>query len=193
MKLIKGLLLIWAIKLLVIIASSCSDKGYDYKWHDVILQTLTEKQVSDADVISQSGFGLKINLIDNKSASLNNLIPQLTANAYAGFIFRDKYYKTNTIERVNIIFMHGLSNYGDIQTVTDDFVPENYNPDDLVMPPMEQLVNQLNDKKFEPVQSFELYLKEPYGQELTGRFIIEIKLSDDRVLSDTTKILSLTI
>jgi hypothetical protein len=193
MKLIKGFLLIWVVKLFIFIVSSCSDKGYDYKWHDVIMQTLTNKEISDADIISQSGFGLKINLIDTKSAQLNNFIPQLNTCANAGFIFHDKYYKTNTIKKVNIIFMHGLSNFGEIQTVTDDFVPEKYNPDDLVLPPMEQLIEQLNNTKYDPIESFELYLKQPYVQELIGRFIIEVKLSDERVLSDTTKILRLTL
>lgn len=193
MKLLKGLLLIGLIKLFLLSISTCSDKGFDYKWQDIIIQTMSNKETTDNENLSQSGFGLKINLINSKSARIINFIPQMTNNAYAGIIFHDKYYNINSIKKINVLFLPGLDNTGDIQIVTDDFFPEKYNSEDQVLPPIEQLIDQLNNKKFEPVESFDLFLEQPFEQNLTGRFIVEIKLSDDRVLSDTTHILNLSL
>ena len=72
------------------------------------------------------------------------------------------------------------------------FAPKEYSTEDLLRLPIDQLLDQINQVKFEPVEYFDVFLREPLDETITGRIIVQLELSDDRILSDTTQLIDLT-
>jgi hypothetical protein len=193
MKLLKGLFLIGLFKLCLILIFNCNNKGFFYKWQDIIIQETSNGEITNNDNISQSGFGLKVNLINTKSDNAINYITSPENYAYAGYDPASNYNNINSLKKINIFLLSTDINGETFEIVTDNFVPQKYNPDDLVKPPIEQLIDQINNVNSRAVENFDLFLKEPFTQNVSGRFIVEIVLSDERVLADTTRMLNLTL
>ena len=193
MKLLKGLFLIGLFKLCLILIFTCNNKGFDYKWQDIIIQETSNSEITNNDNISQSGFGLKVNLINTKSDNAINYIASPENYAFAGYDPASNYNNINSLKKINIILLSTDVNGETFEIVTDNFVPQKYNPDDLVKPPIEQLIDQINNINSRAVENFDLFLKEPFPQNVSGRFIVEIVLSDERVLADTTRMLNLNL
>ena len=193
MKLLKGLLLIGLLKIILIAINACSDKSFYYKWEDIFIDNLSNHEITSDNSMSQSNFGMRVNIINTKSDAAQLYIPAPISSAYAGIKFGTNYYNIDNLKKLNILLLTTVNDRENLQIVTDMFVPEKYDVDDLAKFPIDQLIEQINEVKFEPVEHFDLFLNESFEENITGRFIIQLELSDDRILSDTTQLIDLTL
>lgn len=188
MKLIKGLTVIGLGYLLLVFLNACCDKVIYYQWQNVVVQNLENEEVTIENNISQTNFGLRVNLMSTKIDKVADFIPDAMNSAYAGSNCISKYNKVDTIKRIDILL---LSDNGSskLNVGFQFFAKDDSNNEMNVI----RLAEYLNHSDKYLIESFDLFLTEPFEQEIQGKFIIDIYLSDGRNIADTTQLLNLTL
>ncbi|MDF1549975.1 MAG: hypothetical protein P1P88_19265 [Bacteroidales bacterium] len=188
MKLIKGLTAIGLGYLLLLFLNACCDKVLYYQWQNVVIQNLENEEVTLENNISQTNFGLRVNLMSTKIDKVANYLPDVINNAYAASNCISKYNKVDTIKRIDILLLsdNGFSKLN----VGFQFFAKGDSDNEMNVITLAEYLNH-SDKYL--VESFDLFLKEPFEQEIQGRFIIDIYLSDGSNIADTTQLLNLTL
>lgn len=188
MKILKGLSAIGIVYLFLGILNACCDKGYIYEWQNIVVQILNNGQPSEDTNISQSEFGLRVNLLNTKFDKAVNYIPDPITKAYATSDCYSSYDKVDTITKIEVLLILAdgktKSNVGYYFTGKTN-INEPVNIIDLP--------HYLNTANGYLIEYFDLLQTEAFDMEATGNFIVNVYLSDERILSDTTQTLNIKL
>lgn len=188
---IKAFIVIGLVGLALLILNACCDKGFYYKWHSIILQQYFNGAPTIETSINQHDFSLRVHLISSKSDETFVFFPKLIDNAYA-YDCTGKYTNIDRIEDIDVILLSN-ENGLEVQNVVTYLFKAALDSDLGNKMEVFDLPAVLNNESSNPVEYFDLSLKENYDEEINGKLILLMTLSDDRALSDTTATLTLKL
>jgi len=188
MRIIKGLAAIGIVYLFLVLLNACCDKGYFYEWQNIVIQTLNNNQPSEETTFAQSEFGIRVNLLNTKYDKAVNYIPAPENTAYAVSDCFESFDQVDTINKIEILLLSDDGN-------TKRNVGYNFTSYTNLNKPLNtiELPHYLNSADTYLIEYFDLILTIPFEQEITGNFIVDVYLSDDRILSDTTQLLNIKL
>lgn len=182
---IKTLTIICVVTISGIVINSCCE-GYGYKWTYILTDNLKQKEISVLDSIAKEEFGIRVHLFDRKYAS--NFQGILINQAYAAYDCWEIYTKEDSIISVTIKSMNKLTPDKDaFSDVTDLFLGYSEVISFEENEPITELISRINQEDMTPIDNLDLLYNSNQINDTIHQFVIEILLSDNRVLTDTTK------
>ncbi len=182
---IKALVAFGLLAITLLVINACCDEGYFYNWNNIILQSYSNGELEDHNPIKQNEFSLRVHLLSLKSEEAGIYIPNLIDYAYANDCM-GKYLNIDAVSDVDILLLTNENNISDLDVVTYQFEATlNINSQEKIE--LIDLPTRLNDENSQPVEYFDLMLKEPFEKDVLGKFIVAVNLADKRSLIDTTE------
>jgi hypothetical protein len=184
MRLLKILTIISFFTVIGIVIESCCE-GYSYKWTYFFANNLENDSISEKDSISIENYGIRLQFFDQKfNASRNN---PFINEAYATSC-EPAYINLDTITSIEIITKNVLNNdYGALSDVSNLFYGSSERDYDQTKWPINELIYHINYFDKNTVRFVDFAFKDINVNKAVHQFIIKIKLSDSRVLVDSTK------
>lgn len=182
MRITKTLIIITVGFLSGIVINSCCE-GFNYEWTYILTDNLCVQQKSNSDSIPAESFGLRVHMFDRKYS--NNLRGQLISESFA-FDCEETYHKDDSIIDINIFTINVIDSvHNELSNVNDLFFGNSIVTNNINVS-LSELINQINKETHSEIEYFDLLLKHDRIFEATHQFVIQIDLSDNRMLIDTT-------
>jgi hypothetical protein len=182
MKLLRVTLILAAALTIGLIIDSCCNGGYSYKWTYIITENLNNNEVAaSTDSIAKGNYGIKIHLFNRKYAQIptNPFI-----NAAYAVDCEGMYTKRDSITDIEVFTINKLnSNKEALSEVTNLFCGSYYGDNTSV----DELISDINLRDMDPIDEIDLKLNAPNIIDTVHQFIVKIKLTDNRIMIDTTK------
>lgn len=186
MKFIKILAIICIVTITGVIINSCCG-GYRYKWTYILTDNLKQKEISVLDSIAKEEFGIRVHLFNRKYAG--NFQRTLINQAYAAYDCWEIYIKEDSIISLTIKTINKLTpDYDAFSDVTNLFIGHfihNVSIEESM--PISELISIINERDTKVFESLDLLYNCNQINDTIHQFVIDILLSDNRVLTDTTK------
>jgi len=148
-------------------------------------ENLAAEDISFDSQISKNEFGIRIEMYNRK---YTNHDVRIFNSAYAYRCFTE-YSKDDSIIDITITTLNPFDSlHGELSEVSDFFVGDSnslfLSKDSLSL---DSLVEAINQDNYEALENIDLFLINQDIIDTTHQFVIEIRLSDARILVDTTK------
>lgn len=184
MKTIRIIILSIFVSVALLLSNSCCD-SYDYEWTFYFAENLDSTNVYSGDSIKKENYGINLQLFHRKYYT--NIQTPFINKAYATQCYED-YYNRDSIVDIKITSLRKFnSEHDSLSNVTDLFesLYIYYDYDSTLN--ITQYIRSLNKNRNSMVNdiSFKLATEEVYTKK--HQFKIEIELSDNRIMEDTTK------
>jgi hypothetical protein len=188
---LKAIFSVGIVCMLFFVINACCDEGFYYKWQNVIVQQFSNGEPVSETVISRDDFRLRAYLISSKSANSGIRLPKLIERAYASDC-QGKYQNIDLVDDIDIILLSNENGLEVKNVVTFLFkaVLDSSPKDKMEVFDLPAIIN---GESSNPIEYFDMTLKENYDEEIKGQFIIMVTLADDRVLTDTTETLTIKL
>lgn len=180
MRLVKIVVVILLINIFQLFVSSCCDPGYYYSFDGIFLQVLKNKDITSDQTISQSEFGLKINLLNQKFTT------KTAGLAYNALAFD---CERGPLEHDSITDIYVKLIDPELNTLTD--VSDNFLISNYLVDPYSSLddLNMLMD--YECLNYLYLLPDGEISFKGESKFVVEIDLYNKPSLSDTTNVIEI--
>lgn len=182
----------------------CSDEVFHFDFSRVEIINLDNSQVYTSVLQNDTMFGksvaFEIRIMPNEilASCSPTLILSPFNSAYAWSCDCQQLFRANQqIEKISIFTLLDINEKFKANTnVTDLFLASKedyYNPEQLYIP-FSKLYERINPNKYRDtqVQDFKIFLKEEVKNN-KAQFVVNIMLSDNRILADTTGLLTIFI
>lgn len=179
----KAAILIATLFSINVFISSCCGDGYTYEWTYIIAQNLEDWSVSDSATISLENYGIQTKLFTRKYET----DPSLFLKSARATSCDTWYPMLDTITNIRIRTVNALApGYGAMSEVSNLFQidpdwGEKYSWDSLGF-----VLEQIPYGEWRPLEELRFYPDFEIFNDTTHAFIIDLYLSDERILSDTT-------
>jgi hypothetical protein len=183
MKFLRVTAIILAACILGIVIHSCCE-GYAYKWAYIIAKNLDtrnkmENIYYENDSVSREDYGIRIHFFEQK---LISQVPALFLNDLYATSCDESYPTEDTIVDITIITLKPFN----ANTAAGEDVSE-YFLELFHQYPIEQEIERINQDKWSMVDYIDLEVIDSTLYESEHQFIVNVHLSDNRIMSDTTE------
>jgi hypothetical protein len=183
MRILSKVFLILAAGFSGIVIHSCCE-GYAYKWVYIIAENLeinqsTEDSYTGNDSIPGEFFGIRVHFFEKK---LMTYSPSLFLNNLQATSCDEIYPVEDSILDIRILTLNPFnSSTGSGADVSEYFIERYYEHT------LEEEIIRINEDDFSVVDFIDVTLNDNTIIESVHQFVINVYLSDNRILSDTTK------
>lgn len=183
MKVLRKVFIILVAGFSGIVIHSCCE-GYSYKWVYIISENLEfDHRTNDfylgTDSISRDYFGIRVHFFEKK---LMTNTPTLFLNNLHATSCDESYPVEDSIMDIRIVTLNPFnSSTGSGEDVSEFFIERYYGHT------LEEEVNRINEDDYSVVDFIDFVVNDSTIIDSVQQFAINVYLSDNRVLSDTTK------